>query len=81
MQELGILKYLTILHVVTFGVAKACFQVLSNGVERRILSRFQLCLDVIESYRPLDLGVIVGVLSSRGKAHELEGGNLASDDM
>lgn len=72
MQEFRVLEYLTLLHVVSLGVAEASFEILSNGVEGSIFPNFESGLDILESYGPLDLQVVVWILSPRGKTHKLE---------
>lgn len=77
MQELGILKYLTILHVVTFRITETSLEVVLNILQRGICSCLEFVLNVFKSYGMFDQGVVVRILSFRRKSHELEGGNLA----
>lgn len=78
MEEFSIFPDLTLLHVVSFRIAKAGLKILSDFFERGVFVCFQLCLDVIESYWPLDLNIVVCVLPSRRQTHELERSDLAA---
>ena len=72
MQELCVLEYLTVLDVVSLGIAKAGLKILSDGVNCGILLCLEFALDVVESYGSLDLQVVVCILPPRRKTHELK---------
>ena len=80
MEMLRILPYLTVLHVVPFRIAEARLEVLSDITKRLVFLQVKPGFNIVESYRMLDLEVIVGILSFRRKAHEREGRDMAPEE-
>ena len=66
-----VLPDLTLLHVVLLRVLETLFKVLLDLVEERILAMFQPTPDLVESYRSLDLLVVIGILSFRRQTMEV----------
>ena len=79
MQELCVLPDLTLPHIVPFCVAKAGVKVLPEVFERCVFTPVELSLDIIEGDGPLDLEVVVRILSPRRQAHELERSDLPAE--
>ena len=71
MEEFGVLPDLTLLHVVLLRVLETLFKVLLDLVEERILSMLQPTPDLVESYRSLDLLVVIWILSFRRQTKEV----------
>lgn len=71
MEVFGVLPDLTLLHVVLLRVLETLFKVLLELVEERILSMLQPTPDLVESYRSLDLLVVIWILSFRRQTKEV----------
>ncbi len=63
MKVLRVFPDLTLLHVVLLRILEALLKVLFNLLEERILPMFQSPFDVVKGYRPLDLLVVIRILS------------------
>lgn len=66
MQDLGVLPYWTIADVVLLGISEACFDVLLELREGRILFAFYFSSDIVESNWALDDLIIIRQLLLRG---------------
>ena len=71
MKVFRVLPDLTLLHVVLLRVLETLFKVLLDLVEERILSMLQPTPDLVESYRSLDLLVVIWILSFRRQTKEV----------
>lgn len=81
MEEFRIVKNLTVLEVVPLCITETLFEVVLDSDQRRILACIHLSLDLVQSDRLLNDGVIVGVHASVWETKKIDGKGAAAGEI